>query len=388
MAYNLKDLLSQIPLLIFFYVLIMININKPIKLFKVEERSKPTLLNFTGFANPIDNYSVLSPVDGTVKVVFANYGALVRKGDILFSVQSSKLSQDFRNAMETYLRAKETYQSSLFRFNGNKELYGLGLISKITYIDSENQLKDANLALLGAEENVQKLSLLVGINFQQIKKISLDEVGEFLSLASKTNQGVKIMAQHDGTLLFPSKTLIASAESSSESSGPLKPGALVKEGQIIAVIANMSGLSLQITFSENDFQNISIGQKASVTFPALADFRLEGKVSSINHQANSADATAMPSYNAEVIVPSLTKEEREEIQVGMSVQVTLIKSSAPKITIPLEALEQKDDQYFVTIRNISDKTLEKKRVIPGKTDINSVEIVSGLKSGDEIVLPN
>ena len=58
---------------------------------------------FKGSLLPIRTISVLSPVDGVVQQVYFTYGAHVRKGQPLVSIQSVKLVETFRTAVGNFL---------------------------------------------------------------------------------------------------------------------------------------------------------------------------------------------------------------------------------------------------------------------------------------------
>lgn len=388
MRYQIKEICSSTTILMVIVGLVVVNLHNPLKTLKVELTDKPTLLTFSGFANPLESYNVTSPVDGLVQYVATNYGNPVHKNQLLYIIKSTKLNSDFRTNLEGYIKAKSAYESALFKFNGNKELYALGLISKISYNDSENEVKNNQLALIELEQQFQNVLNILHINFNELKMLSLENLQRFNEIVDKTSKGIKIFSNANGNLLFSSKTMGSSSDFDTGSKGPIKLHSTVKEGQVLAVIANMTGLKLQITVSETDFKNIYLGQKAKVTVPAYSSVELNGKVSYITHQANSADLNNIPTYNAEVIVPYLTLEQRSSIQVGMSVQVVLIKENPPVIIIPLNSLIEKDGLYYVKILNRNDGTIKEREVKPGLTDINTVEILEGLAKGDELVLPD
>lgn len=384
--YQIKSMSSYLPLSLAILGLLAINLHKSLSFYTVTLSSKPTILNFAGFANPITTTNIESPVDGIVNSILINYGEPVKKGEVVFLLQSKKMEGEFREAVQNYVKAKSTYQNSLFKFNGNQELFKLGLISKLNFEDSENELKSNELALWNTELEVKKNLNLTGIQYEELQGITMEDIDKIREIMQKAFRGIKITSPQDGILLFSSKTLGANSDESQ--TGPVHIGSPTKQGQILAVVANMTGLILEITVNETNFKNVFEGQKASVTGPAFGNIELEGKVIDINHQANSADFNSTPTYTVHVSVPKLNEEQRKAIQVGMSTQVSLVKENPPTITIPLQALIEKDGQYTVQKRNPQTKKLEEVNVTTGETDVDSVQILQGLSVGDEIAIPN
>jgi multidrug efflux pump subunit AcrA (membrane-fusion protein) len=113
---------------------------------------------------------------------------------------------------------------------------------------------------------------------------------------------------------------------------------------------------------------------------------LNGVVAYTEQQAANGDSGGTPSFLAHIIVRQITNAQRKQIHIGMSAQVKLQITRPPTIIIPIDAVYTEKGQTMV---KIIDKKTKKTQAIPvdtGPTTANGVEILQGLKSGDEVII--
>lgn len=380
---NMQSWLSFLPIALIMFGLLYVNVHKPLKTIIVEEKSESTSLYFTGIVSPLSYHTILSPAEGVVTQVKVPYGAWVKKGDLLYVLDSPSLAQNYRQNMADLIRATNTFQNTQFQHTGNEEMFKMGLISKVSFMDNTQQLENSVLELDEVRAKILTLLKITGNKRIDFQALSLDKIENIREILKKPIRTVYIYAKYDGVLYFPSKTF------NDETEKPIKlaRGTNVKEGQALAVIGDMKGLLMDVFVNENDFHKISMGQTATISGSAFPDIELEGTVKNISRQSNSAQSDMTPLYTISVIVPELTKKQRATIEVGMSAEITFTTQNPPSISIPIAALVQKKGDYWV-------KTINKKRqikevkVIPGPTSEDSVQIIKGLAAGEKIVLPN
>ena len=381
---NMQNWLSFLPIALILFGLLYVNLHKPLKTMIVEAKSESTSLYFTGIVSPLSYHILLSPAEGVVKSVKVPYGSWVKKGDLLYILDSPSLAENYRQSMAELIRATNAFQNLQFQHTGNEEMFKMGLISKVSFMDNTQQLDSSLLDLDEARAKIVNLLKITGNKKIDFENLSLDKMEEIREILKKPLRTVYIYATEEGVLYFPSKTF-----SSSEEEKPTKliRGTNIKEGQALAVIGDMKGMLMDVFVNENDFHKISIGQKASITGSAFPNIELEGTITNISKQANSAQSDMTPLYTISVTVPELSKKERSIIEVGMSAEITFTKENPPSISIPIDALVQKNDAYWVKVINKKQQIKEVK-VVPGPTSEDSVQIKKGLAAGEKIVLPN
>lgn len=374
---DVQNWLSFMPMVLMVFGLLYINFHKTLKVITVHKEAEASTVFLTGTVAPLALYRILSPVDGVVSEVKIPYGQWVTKGDLLYVLDSSKLAEDFRQGMENLIKAINTYQKLSFQQAGNAELFKMGLISKVAYMDSEELLQSSKLDLSEAKAILLTLLETSGSPVPDLEKIPDSKIQEVL----KPTRTVMIYAPEEGYLLFPSKAF------GNNDDVKVARGLQVKQGQTLAYTGNMTGIYLEVVVDETELNNFYLGQKATITGAAFPTITLTGVIKNISRQANSSSADAVPTYSISVIVPELTQEERNIIYIGMAAEVAFTTENPPAITIPLEAIIEKKGHYLVKIMDKKGQ-VEEKRVVPGTTNESSIQILQGLSSGDQIVLPD
>lgn len=364
---------------------IALNLHKPMKTLTVALKPVDFTIYFSGVTSPIDTYNVLAPFDGIVREVKVLYGDAVKKGQVLFLIQSKQEEENLITSLETYVKARSAYQNSLFKNNGNEALFKSGLLSKLELLESQDQVESNKLGLWTSEQKLKTLLLKTGISISLFDNLTVDKIPTVEPILRRALEGVAVVSPEEGSVFFPSKAM---GNTEDEAKNRIKRGSTVKLGQPLAVIANRNGIQLKIDILETNFHDIKKGDKVTITGIAFPDISLTGYVHSKNAQADNNDASSTPTYSAIIEVRNLTPKEQKQIEVGMSVQIAFTKQSAPQIRIPVDALIDKNGQYWVRKLLTKQNTIQEVPVIPGTTDELSVEIKQGLVAGDTIVLPN
>jgi HlyD family secretion protein len=156
---------------------------------------------------------------------------------------------------------------------------------------------------------------------------------------------------------------------------------------MLAVIGNLQGLSVRIKVDELTVNQIHPGQKVKVTGIAFPEHTLLGVIKKVERQGESAGG-GVPTFAAEIIVPQLTEAEQHVIHVGMSANVEINTETSAQIIVPLTAISEKEGISYIKRYDEKSKQPIDVAVKTGQTTLDSVAILSNLKSGDKIVIPN
>jgi multidrug efflux pump subunit AcrA (membrane-fusion protein) len=164
-------------------------------------------------------------------------------------------------------------------------------------------------------------------------------------------------------------------------------GDVVKQGDVLAVIGDMTGVSVRIKVNELTVNQLKLGQKVTVTGIAFPEYALAGKISRVDRQAESS-SSGIPSFAVEVAVPKLTPVQQAAIHVGMSAKVEIDLNDDARMMIPVAAILEKNGGAFVKAYDKKSGKLKEVAINTGKTTPNSVAVLSGLTAGDQIVVPD
>ncbi|MDI1352570.1 MAG: HlyD family efflux transporter periplasmic adaptor subunit, partial [bacterium] len=261
---KIQNAISYVPILLVAIGLFYLNVHKTIHTLIVEARSESTTIYFPGVVNPLGFYIILSPVDGVINEVTVNYGERVKKGDLIYTITSSQLADNYRQSIEDLVKSMKSYQNLLFQNNGNTQMYKLGLISKVAFLDSNQQLQNAELELYESKQKLIKLLALTGQKQFDFERLSPDKMENVRALLQTPLNSVNIIAPEDGILFFPSKSF-SSASATDDKASKITRGSIIKDGQVLAIIGNLSGVMFGIDVNEIDFHKLNLGQKASIT---------------------------------------------------------------------------------------------------------------------------
>ncbi len=143
----------------------------------------------------------------------------------------------------------------------------------------------------------------------------------------------------------------------------------------MAVIGDMSGISVRIKVNELTVNQLRVGQKVKVTGIAFPDYVLNGNISRVDRQAESA-GSGIPSFAVEVSVPKLTKQQQDAIHVGMSAKVEISLNDDARMMVPIAAIIEKSGNAFVKRYNKQSGKIEEVAIRTGKSTPDAVAVLS------------
>ncbi len=173
------------------------------------------------------------------------------------------------------------------------------------------------------------------------------------------------------TIRAPFDGIIASVdiESGDEISSGAAAATIIAENQIATV-----------TLNEIDIAKVKIGQKAALTFSAIEDLSMTGKV--IEVSALGSVSQGVVSYDVTIALDTAN----EQVKSGMSISATIITDIRQNVlTVPLTAIksDMQKNSYVLVPNGEGNK---QQAVTTGLSDDEYVEIIEGLSEGDQIVV--
>lgn len=164
-------------------------------------------------------------------------------------------------------------------------------------------------------------------------------------------------------------------------STPLKNGKKVTTNTAIAIIGDINNLQVTANVPERYVAVLKKGLKAEVSVEAYSGVIFEATVSRVSPVVDATTRTK------EVILTFARHDER--INAGMFAKVKLYTEDySGAVVMPSDALVQNGDDFFAYIVNSSgdSETVSKVKVEKGKTVDGYVQILSGVKAGDKVVI--
>ena len=78
-------------------------------------------LYFTGTVQPLHEYTLTSAMDAVVETMRYHYGQHVKKGHVVFILNSAELQKQYNDTLTEYLKAKDSYSVARAKFTGTEE---------------------------------------------------------------------------------------------------------------------------------------------------------------------------------------------------------------------------------------------------------------------------
>lgn len=164
-----------------------------------------------------------------------------------------------------------------------------------------------------------------------------------------------------------------------------KIGELATAQKPVITLQDITDLYLEANINESNIANIKLDQPVKVTFDSLPKDQIyNAVVSSIDPGATIEDGIVNYKIKA-------TLTDTVDIKPGMTANMTIIVFSKPKVlVIPQKAIISENGKTFVQIPiNKKKGQTEDVDVVKGQIgDGNLVEIIFGIKEGDEVVIPD
>lgn len=373
------------------------------QLVTLNQEAFTSALKLTGFIKPLEIINVVSPMSGHVAARHFEYGERVKKGDILFSINTDETSVKYRDAQATYISALEdvekleNWQSSLevarsrrslsrikLRLESDKQkadeskrLFELGIISQNEYKNTQQQLLNTRLEYASALEDLNNTQSQGGKQKQTVARLKLENAKYRMNQLKYKLEQSEIKAPVSGVVLLP-KIEQGKREL-------LETGSNLSEGAIALSIGNLEGLSVQVEVGEMEIGKISAGQSVQVSGDAFPELILNGRVAQVSSQANDTNGHSVPKFSILVTIPHLSASQQQQIRVGMSANLDVeIYKNETALMAPIDAVFNDMNGVYVRIKD--QDGVRKVYVKTGLTTLTQVEILDGLEPGSELVI--
>ena len=275
-------------------------------------------------------------------------------------------------------KAKKTVTSAETKLNS--ALLAKKLFKRYTY---PNKLRDLRNKLaqakLGYEKTrVRTQSLLTQKNNQIYRlEITIRNNERQLERHSSWIPMMQLIAPVDGIVTYGDPDRLWG-------NPEVKVGMDGRRKQVIITIPDMSQMIVDVNLPEQYRTKVGIGDRVIITPESLQNVKIRGHIESI---------AALPIHTIpwDKSTPKIYRTvvafngRNPRIVSGMSVQVEVVSKILHNvISIPIEAVFEEGGQLLVYRKTMSGP--EKTHVKIGSSSDNAVEIVDGLKEGDEVFL--
>ncbi|MET6999858.1 efflux RND transporter periplasmic adaptor subunit [Chitinophaga defluvii] len=337
-----------------------------------------TMVTATGTLRPVDTVAVGTQVSGTLKYLFADFNAKVKKGQLLAQLDKSLFQaqvDQYRGSLEV-AKSQLVYQEANFGRQGL--LFKTGAISKADYDNAQYQYSAA--------------------------KASVASVTAQLAAAEKNLSFTDIYSPIDGVVMNRNVSVGQTVAAS------------FNTPTLFVIAKDITKMQVETSVGEADIGNVADSQRVSFTVDAYLDDVFDGQVKEIRLQ---------PSISANVVTYNTiinAANNAMKLKPGMTANVTIYTAEKDTaLLLPVRALKFKPDSALLakdyviqeTVNRhagnpprgdtlhaggavhrpgtvnyvwiLRGDTLQQKRIRTGLDDNTHIEVLSGLSTNDAVI---
>ncbi len=349
----------------------------PVKTGKAEVADVQVKVTEVGNVQPEVKVDVKSAVSGKVTEIFHRDGDVVRRGDVLARVEpdlnQAQSLADTKNALSS---AQIAYEQAKKNYDQDHKLFSVGLLAS-------KQNRDSETAYLSAKQDLEKA---------QEKYSLVEKSGIPIGQSPEKFEGSNVVAPMDGLVLTKNVEIGESITSGVSS---------FNAGTVLFTVADVSKMIVKAGVNEVDIGKIRVGMPVKVTLDAYPKVAFQGEINRIAPAVRIDDKVRV--FDVEVHLDA----QGRELRSGMTANIEVKGERKDKVlTVPVESVFQRDDGEIVFVKKKLDakqleaaaknqkkddkeawKTFfEKRPVVTGLADNSRVQIVSGVKAGEELAL--
>ena len=151
-------------------------------------------------------------------------------------------------------------------------------------------------------------------------------------------------------------------------------------------IADITEMYVMADVDEVDIARVEIGQSVEISVETLPNQNIRGEVEKIFPQGTETDNVVYFPVRVRVL------DLLPQLRPGMSVDVSVLTAARTEVLlVPDSAIDRSGGQTVVQVQVEGAEGAEEpetREVEVGVTDYMQTEIISGLKEGEEVVLPS
>lgn len=319
----------------------------PVAVAAAEQGDVESVVTLSGRVAAEVEMQVIPKIAGRVKGVFADVGDRVRQGQILVKIDDAEIAAAVSQADA-----------------------GLAVAEAGARIAAAN-LEDARRNL----ERMQQLYDSGAISLQQLEQAQLG----YDSAAAGVSEAQVRQAQAavESARLQLANTVVTSPVDGLVTARYADPGSMTGPAQPLMTLVAIDNVQVEVNVPEDDINKLAPGQQVPVKVAAAGEQPFTGKITGL---APAADARSKM-FPVKIAIPN----SGHKLKPGMFAEVELVTEIRRSVTrIPLDAVIEKDGRKTVYV--VDGEKVREHQVETGVADSKNVEIRSGLRPGDRIVV--
>lgn len=374
-----RKIISLLVILVLgFFVWKMFAGSTPAVQYQTSQATKGTLvvsLTEAGQVSVANKVSVVTQASGIVNNIYVKSGEMVSAGDKIADITLDTAGQQrqaqayssllsAQNSLASAKAQLNTLQSALFVAN-QKFVNDRGVINPSVDQQNDPVYIEENATWLAAEAAYKNQSGVIAAAQANLNNAGLAYQLTSGTIVAPTTGQVADLTITQGMQIGSSNTTAGSSTNTSN--------------QAIASIKTGNSTTVSVSIAEVDASKVQVGQKATITFDAIANKTFTGKVMGIN--TSGVASSGVVTYPAVIQLDDTTNSD---ILPNMSATANIIsKVKDNVILVPSSAVQTSGSTSTVKVmKNGKVSTVD---VQVGDSSDSETEIISGIAEGDTVV---
>ena len=280
--------------------------------------------------------------------------------DLIEAVGTAKANESIE------LTAKTTDTVAKLNFSDGQAVPAGYVVAEMTSREQSADLTAAEASLQEQDRTLQRTRALVEKGF--VTKASLDA-----AKAARDTAAARVAATRsrmaDRTIRTPFAGVLGLRR--------VSVGALVRPADVITTLDDISRIKVDFSVSETQMAGIAKGQKVRASAAAFPGENFTGTVESIDTRIDPQSRT--------IVVRAVFPNDRARLLPGMLMTVGIESNKRQSLSVAEQTLVPIETRQYVYVAEGEEKA-DRREVKTGARIPGFVEILSGLKEGERIVL--
>ncbi|PQP83195.1 efflux RND transporter periplasmic adaptor subunit [Paenibacillus sp. PCH8] len=318
--------------------------------FEVTQETMTQSIQVKGKSVYTDQTDVFAPYTSSIKQWHVKSGEQVKKGDILFTLDTSALQTEIDQMQSDLAKAR---------------------------LDVEINQVSADQA---------NMSETLGVTEEERKKAFVEREGK--RLTNELNQkalGLKEQEVQKKQAVMAKAVVYASASGIFQMNEEDSKTRAVTEGQLMGSITNISKLKFMTIVGEEEMFRLKVGMPVQVRMTAQKDLKFTGKVSKVSKFARKSTDTDLKQASQFDVVIDMKPDERMYGGVSLEGDIETLRKAKATVVSSLAIMRDQPEPYVLLDKGHGQT--EQLMIQAGIESGDKTEVVSGLKPGDIVVIP-
>jgi RND family efflux transporter MFP subunit len=315
---------------------------------QVQKTSVPEVVEATGTVRAALSAQMSSQVMGTITRVNVHEGDRVKRGEVLVAIDEAQQQAAFAGANAGLHASQESIAAA-----------------------------DADYAL--AESTMQRYQMLY--DKKSVSPQEFDEVKTRLAAAKARRDAAHAGREQAEAGVSQASTAMSFTKVRAPFDGIViaklaEPGAMASPGVPLLTVEDPSRFRLEATVDESKIGAVRLGEPVPVVIDALGEQPIDGKATQIVPAADPGSRT----FTVKIDLPS-----NPQMRTGLFGRARFARGQHDAIAIPKSAVLTRGQLQAVYVVG-GDQLASLRYVTLGPASMDQVEVLSGLQSGDRIVM--